>query len=128
MPAFIYSDLDRSLSRNELTRDLAVVTDVNAIIGACKNLILTRQYERPFKEYINSGVTESLFDLLSPITAAQISAKIKSVLERFEPRVEQVRVQTAVNQDENGYDVTVTFLPKNDLSTVSFTLFLERQI
>lgn len=123
---FTYSDIDPNFSMNALTGDVGAITDNQAIINSCKNLILTQLYRRPFQQNIGAGLETDLFELATPTTASNMQLKIQNVIATYEPRVESVNASVVQNSDQTGYNVTVVILPKNSLQPVNFTMFLQR--
>lgn len=123
-----YTDIDPTFSENPLTHDVALVTDSQAIINACKNLILTPFYTRPFQSTIASGIENELFENASPIIADNIKTKIESVIKTYEPRVESVFASVKLNAAQDAYICVVVILPKNSLQKISFNVFLNRVI
>lgn len=121
-----YTDLNLSFLANPVRKDISTLSDSDAVKQAVVNLVLTKNYERPFHPEIGCVVTALLFDNITSITALSIQRSIQDVIQNFEPRVQLQSVLVNVNPDANGYDVTITFYVLNvrDLVTVDF--FLER--
>ena len=56
----IYKDLNMSFTKNPATKDVARLTDVEAVKRSVRNLILTNRFERPFHPEIGSSVRDLL--------------------------------------------------------------------
>lgn len=121
-----YLDLNLSFLSNPVTKDVSILTDIDAVKQAVVDLVLTQHYERPFHPEIGCNVTTMLFENATSITALNIKRSIQDVIDNFEPRVQLKSVDVNVSNDANGFDVTITFyiLNINQLVTVDF--FLER--
>lgn len=121
-----YSDLNLAFIANPVRQDIGILYDADAVKQSVVNLILTKNYERPFHPEIGCVVTTLLFDNITPLTAMNIQKSITDVISNFEPRVQLVSVVVVVDPDNNGYTATITFYVLNvrDMQTISF--FLER--
>ena len=73
-----------------------------------------------------SGVRESLFDFVDFGTASVIQKEIETVIENFEPRVDNVNVEAIARPDDNEFEVQVFFnIVGTELVTQEFTFMLE---
>lgn len=122
----IFTDLDLDFTKHPITKDVALKTKENAIIQSVKNLIQTNYSERVFNPKLGSHIRRMLFEPLDGITASIINTEIKNVISNFEPRVNVDEVAVSVNNDENGYNVTVRFYVNNSLKPITVALFLSR--
>lgn len=122
----IFSDLDPNFKPNPITGDIGRVVDDAAIKGSISNLLLMDKFERPFNEALFAGVRQELFELITPITAIAIRNKIQNVVDRWEPRVENTSVSVVPQPEENGYDITIKFLPRKNINPTVVSFFLDR--
>ena len=123
----VYTDLDLFFGQNNRTKDINVLTDVQAVKRSVRNLILLNVFEKPFYPEISSGVRDTLFENMTPVTAIILSRHIEDVIENFEPRVRLVGVYAVPNLDKNEYEVTIEFYIVNTpTELVELTLPLER--
>jgi predicted component of type VI protein secretion system len=67
-----------------------------------------------------------LFEPVDNITSSAIRTSIRSVIEKFEPRVDLTEVIVVANYEGNGYDVTLTFFILNSANPITISFFLER--
>ena len=122
-----WKDLDLFFSRKLGSADVNTLTDVTAVKRSVRNLILTNHYEKPFHPEIGSGVRETLFELMTPMTSFILTKKIENVIETYEPRVTLVGVRALPNLDRNEYEVSIEFYVVNaPAELVGLTIFLER--
>lgn len=126
-----WSDLDLDFIAHPTTGDVVKKTGVDAIKRAVRNLILTNFYDRPFRSYIGSNAQKILFDNISPFSATFLKNAIIETIENFEPRVELLKdgndgVIVEMNPEENGYNVSISFIILNRGEPVTITTFLER--
>ena len=123
----VYTDLDLFFGQNNRTKDINIVTDVLAVKRSVRNLILLNTFEKPFHPEIGSGVRDTLFENMTPVTAIILSRHIEDVIRNFEPRVDLVGVYAFPNLDKNLYEVTIEFYILNTpTELVELTLPLER--
>tara|TARA_A100001201_G_scaffold6597_1_gene10865 strand:- start:185 stop:616 length:432 start_codon:yes stop_codon:yes gene_type:complete len=122
----IYSDLNLNFTKNPATKDVARLTDVEAVKRSVRNLILTNRFERPFHPEIGSSIRDLLFETITPLNAILLQDRVEEVIDNFEPRanINQVIVQDEI--DRNRYKVTVSFYVVNTPEPVTITEFLQR--
>ena len=104
-----FSDIDLDFTRNTVTSDVAMVTDVVAVKRSVKNLVQTNFYERPFQPELGCGIRELLFENFTPMTKVFLERKIEEVLINYEPRVDLQNVQVDDDQDGNRLVVDIYF-------------------
>ena len=122
-----YRDLDLFFGRKPVSGDVNILTDVNNIKRAVRNLVLTNIYEKPFHPEIGSGVRDMLFENMTPLTSIILSKKVEEVIENFEPRVRLMSVSARPDLDRNIYEMTIEFFIKNaPAEFVTVDVFLER--
>ena len=122
-----YTDLDLFFSKKATSKDISIVTDIQAVKRSIRNLVLTNHYEKPFHPEIGSGVRGILFEPMTPLTAHILTRKIEDVIENFEPRARLMSVRAIPNLDRNEYECTVEFYVVNaPTELVDLTIFLER--
>ena len=122
-----YRDLDLFFGRKPISKDINIITDIENIKRAVKNLVLTNVYEKPFHPEISSGVRDMLFENMTPLTSIVLTKKVEDVIENFEPRVRLMSVSARPNLDRNEYEMTIEFFIKNFPTTlITVDVFLER--
>jgi phage baseplate assembly protein W len=122
----IFSDLDLGFTKHPVTHDLSRKFDENAINQSLRNLILTRNYERPFHSEIGSQVRAVLFEPANPLTAIKLKRSIEDVVTNFEPRVVLLSVDVIDQSDNNAYTITITYRIVNSTRPIKLDLVLER--
>lgn len=122
----IYSDLNLNFTKNPATKDVARLTDIEAVKRSVRNLILTNRFERPFHPEIGSSIRDLLFEPITPLHAVLLEDRIEEVIVNYEPRVtlNQIIVQDEI--DNNRYAVTISFYVNNTPEPVTITEFLQR--
>lgn len=121
-----YSDLDLDFTPHPTTGDVMKKVGNAAVGRSLRNLILTNFYDRPFRSYIGSNVQRLLFENANAITAALIKDAIEEVVKNYEPRVKLTGLDLNFDNDNNGYNVTLSYIIINRSEPAVITLFLER--
>lgn len=121
-----FSDIDLNFTPHPVTGDLVTRYDDNAIKQSLKNLIMTRNFERPFHSEIGSPVKALLFDLITPLTAHMVRRAIIDLVSNFEPRVVLLAVDVIASPENNSLYVNITFRIVNTERPINLDFVLER--
>lgn len=121
-----FKDLDFNFFRHPKTADVSVRTDEEAIKQSIRNLLLTKNFERPFRSQIGSPIYGLLFEPVSTLTTAMMKRVIENTIENFEPRVDLLDVIIKFNAEQNNAIIGIVFRIKNTQTPVSINLVLER--
>jgi phage baseplate assembly protein W len=121
----VYSDLDLAFGIHPVYKDVLPINDIDAVKNSIKNLVLTNHYERPFQPNLGGNVSALLFENGNAFTAYEIQERIEDLIERYEPRVEDVTVTVVDDIDVNAYHVTVRFTVINN-TDVELVFYLTR--
>ena len=122
----IFSDLDLNFTAHPVTGDITRRFDEDAIKQSVKNLLLTRNYERPFHSEIGSPIRQLLFDLPGPMFNVMLQRAVIDVITNFEPRVNIIDVRVDDYSDANEVYVTLEFKIVNTERPLTLDLALER--
>jgi len=121
-----FSDIDMGFLPNPVSKDVSRKYDENSIKQSIKNLIMTKNFERPFRSDIGSQIMSLLFEPMTPLIRATIKKTISDTINLYEPRVRLLDVSVLLSPDNNGVYVTIVFSIVNTSTPVSVDLFLER--
>jgi phage baseplate assembly protein W len=122
----IFSDLDLNFTKHPVTKDITRRYDDNAIKQSVKNLLLTRNFERPFHSEIGSPIRQLLFDNPGPMFNVMLKRAVIDVINNFEPRVNIIDVRVDDYSDANEVYVTLEFTIVNTERPITLDLALER--
>jgi phage baseplate assembly protein W len=122
----IYSDIDFTFTKKPVTGDVALSYDDQAVIRSVRNLLSTRNYERPFNPDLGSSLDALLFENISPLVANSIKNEISRMVSNYEPRANIRDVVVNSQPDKNAYNVTLSFYIENATLPTTVTLLLER--
>ena len=114
---FIYKDLNLYFTRNPVTSDVSMVTDVQDIKRAVRNIVLLNPGEKPFHPEIGTGIRGALFENFTPPILQAMRDRIEAVVRRYEPRVTVQSVSfndpDSQRMDNNELRCQITFVINN---------------
>jgi len=87
MTSIKYSDINFSFSKNNLSNDVNIRTNENAIKQSIKNILLTRKGDRPFRDNIGANIHNVLFENFNISNTVSLYSTIRNQIHSFEPRV-----------------------------------------
>ena len=118
-----YSDIDIMFTAHPISGDITTKKDSDAVKRAVRNIILTNDYERPFKPNFGANLRAQLFELQGIGSKKRIASDISDALSALEPRIRNVRV-TFGEEKANSVDVRISYMIINGLgqSAVDFTV------
>lgn len=122
----LFTDIDLNFTAHPVTKDVTRRYDENAIKASVLNLLLTRNFERPFHSEIGSPIRALLFELPGPMFTVMMQRAIIDVINNFEPRVEIIDVRVNDASDNNAVYVTLEFKIVNTERPITLDLTLER--
>jgi len=104
-----YKDIDLTFEKRP-SGDVYKKNDAAAVKQAVKSLLLTNNFEKPFRPSYGGNLQGLLFELASdPVQAADIKENIIEQINTFEPRAQTTNVQVILNPDQNAISVQVYF-------------------
>jgi phage baseplate assembly protein W len=121
-----FSDLNLTFGVHPVTGDVLKRVDEDAVKASIQNLILTKNFERPFHPEIGSQVNNLLFENFTPITAELIKRSIEITINTYEPRARLLDIRVAETSDPNEIAISVEFTVINSERPVTITTFLTR--
>jgi phage baseplate assembly protein W len=121
-----FSDLNLLFTSNPITKDVTKKIDEEAVKSSIRNLILTRNFERPFHPEIGCQVNNLLFENLTPVVYQVAKKTIFDVIEKFEPRVNVLDVVVSQYPDNNYIVIDVTFRLLNSDRPITLSTLIQR--
>jgi len=121
-----YSDLNLLFTSHPVTADVVKKTDEEAVRASIRNLISTKNYERPFHPEIGCQIYSMLFENITPVSIQTIKQTIFDVIEKFEPRATVLDVVIRERLDENDVTIDVVFRMNNNERPVTVTTYITR--
>ena len=121
-----FKDISLSFVPHPVTKDLPVLKNENAIRRSVRNIVETIPTEKFFDSDFGSDVYKSLFDFVDFGTASIIQDQIKTCIDNFEPRVNNVNVEVNPQPDDNSFECTVIFdIIGQEFPTQEYSFILE---
>ncbi len=121
-----FKDISLSFEPHPVTKDLPVLKNERAITRSVRNIVETIPTEKFFNSIFGSDVYRSLFDFVDFGTASIIQEQIKTALNNFERRINNVKVEVEPRPDDNNFEVTVIFdIIGQDFPRQEFSFILE---
>jgi len=121
-----YTDINLMFSPHPYSKDILTKKNTDAVKASIQNLILTKNYERPFHPEIGSQVMALMFENMTPSTIAAIEKSIRNTITKFEPRANLIEVNVIDNSDTNAISIEVIFSLNNVSLPVTVTTTLNR--
>ena len=104
-----FKDISLTFTRNPVTNDILPLRNEDAIKKSVMNLVKTRVGERFFNNLLGTDLKDALFDLGSPALALSLESEIETLLENFEPRVAEPRVDIQFKTDSNELRIKIQY-------------------
>ena len=120
-----YTDVDIMFTAHPITKDVTTKKDADAVKRSVRNILLTNNYERPFKPNFGANLRGQLFELQGIGAKRKIIGDIKEALYALEPRVRNVQVAIGEN-NRNNVDVMVKYDIINGLGKDSLDFTVNR--
>ena len=120
-----YTDVDIMFTAHPVSKDVTTKKDADAVKRSVRNILLTNNYERPFKPNFGANLRGQLFELQGIGAKRKIIGDIKEALYALEPRVMNVRVGIGEN-NRNNIDVMVQYDIINGLGKDSLDFTVNR--
>tara|TARA_Y100001938_G_C7826125_1_gene299024 strand:+ start:199 stop:600 length:402 start_codon:yes stop_codon:yes gene_type:complete len=121
-----FKDISLSFSPHPVTKDLPILKNERAISRSVRNIVETIPTEKFFNPDFGSDVFKSLFDFVDVGTATIIQDQIKSSVNNFEPRVNNVRVEVDPQPDLNQFEVFIFYdIVGQEFPTQEYSFILE---
>ena len=95
-----YTDMDLNITPHPSSGDLVLKQDKEAVKRSVRNIMLTNNYERPFKPNFGANLRALLFELADDITKFEIRKQITEAIQDYEPRVKIDQIY--LNQDRGN--------------------------
>jgi len=121
-----FADIDAVFAANPVTGDIALRRDDAAIKFAVKNLVLTRNFERPFNSSIGSQVSQLMFEPMDATTTIIMGEMITQTINNHEPRVDVLSVGVVPQEDQHSITINIMFRIKNTEKPLNITFVLDR--
>jgi len=103
-----FTDIDFFLTKNDLTNDVNIMYNANAISQSIKNIILTTQKEKLFSPFFGGNAYDLLFTSPSPLDIASKQSLFAAAVRNHEPRA-NVQSIDITDSGEGHWLITVLY-------------------
>ena len=121
----LYKDIDLSFAKAP-SNDVYKKSDLASIKQAVKNLLLTNNFEKPFNPNFGANIRALLFDLADGKLESKAREKIQFAINKYEPRVEIMKLKVNPDPDRNDVRVQVNLKIRNSSTTFDVSTSLNR--
>ena len=121
-----YVDFDMDFTKHPSHGDISKVKKSTAISRSIRNLLSTNANERLFQPDIENGIGILLFENFSKLTTYRLEKAIRYTIENYEPRAIVGNVTVRANEEENAYEILITYMPDNDIQETNLEVYLAR--
>lgn len=118
-------DIDLNFTVNPLTGDLNVKKNNDAVKQSLKNLMLLSLYEKPFNPDLGANIRGYLFENYILNSNKYLEDRIRSIILKYEPRIQIKTVNVTPNENNNTLDVFIEYYFSGQ-SIETFSVNLER--
>ena len=122
----VFKDISLSFKPHPITKDMPILKNERAIARSVRNLVETIPTEKFFNSLLGTDIRGSLFELYTNTTRTVIQDQIRTTIENFEPRVDNVEVEVNGPPDSNTLEVIIYYdIVGIEVPRQEFTFLLE---
>ena len=121
-----FSDFNLLFTAHPTTKDVNKKVDEEAVKASLRNLIQTKNYERPFHPEIGCQIFSLLFENINSITTQVMKKTVFQTIEKFEPRVTVLDLRINDRPDENSINVDLIFKIVNTSRPITLNTIISR--
>lgn len=120
MSVIKYSDLDPALV-TDAQGNVKHAYNADAVGASIKNFILTSPGDRFMECWFGFGIYDYIFALSTQSKFKQLSNRMKSQIERFEPRARIERIDMDLDPDNNSVNILLAYsaVGMSDIHSIS---------
>ena len=121
-----FKDISLSFLPHPLTKDLPILLNERAITRSVRNIVETIPSEKYFDSLFGTDVRDSLFENFTNSTVTVLTDQIKTSINNYEPRVNNISLEVNGKPDLNAIEVVIFFdIVGLDVPTQSFSFIVE---
>lgn len=124
---YLYSDFMTGMFVHPIKKDLAQITDIDAVNRSLKNIIQTNFYERPYDPLYGANLRHYMFENYDQNLEIEMKNDIQNAIDNHEPRIEVIEISVSGNPDDHVINISITYQIINLSSEpVTFNTTLKR--
>ena len=121
-----FKDISLSFLPHPVTNDLPVLLNERAITRSVRNIVETIPTEKYFDSLFGTDVRDSLFENFTNSTVTILTDQIRTSINNYEPRVNNINVEVNGKPDLNAIEIIIFFdVTGLDVPTQSFSFIVE---
>tara|TARA_B100001113_G_scaffold176295_1_gene144427 strand:- start:989 stop:1399 length:411 start_codon:yes stop_codon:yes gene_type:complete len=120
-----YSDVDFNLTPHPSSGDIIVKQDKEAVKRSVRNIMLTNNFERPFRPNFGANLRGLLFEYADNMTRYELRQQVIEALNFYEPRVSVSSIELS-DAGRNGLNVNVKYGVRGIKEQQNVEVLLER--
>ena len=121
-----FKDISLSFIPHPITDDLPILLNERAITRSVRNIVETIPTEKFFDSLFGTDVRDSLFENFTNSTVTILEDQIRTSIENYEPRVNNINVEVNGKPDLNALEIIIFFdIVGLDVPTQTFSFILE---
>ena len=121
-----FKDISLSFLPHPVTNDLPILLNERAIVRSVRNIVETIPTEKYFDSLFGTDVRDSLFENFTNSTVTILTDQIRTSINNYEPRVENISIEVNGKPDLNAIEIIIFFdVTGLDVPTQSFSFIVE---
>ena len=121
-----FKDISLSFLPHPVTNDLPILLNERAITRSVRNIVETIPTEKYFDSLFGTDVRDSLFENFTNSTVTVLTDQIKTSINNYEPRVNNINLEVSGKPDLNAIEIVIFFdIVGLDVPTQSFSFLVE---
>ena len=121
-----FKDISLSFLPHPVTNDLPILLNERAITRSVRNIVETIPTERYFDSLFGTDVRDSLFENFTNSTVTILTDQIKTSINNYEPRVNNINLEVNGKPDLNTIEIVIFFdIVGLNVPTQSFSFIVE---
>ena len=121
-----FKDISLSFLPHPVTNDLPVLLNERAIVRSVRNIVETIPSEKFFDSLFGTDVRDSLFENFTNSTVTILTDQIRTSINNYEPRVNNINVEVNSKPDLNAIEIIIFFdIVGLNVPTQSFSFIVE---
>ena len=121
-----FKDISLSFTPHPVTKDLPILLNERAIVRSVRNIVETIPTEKFFDSLFGTDVRDSLFENFTNSTVTILTDQIRTSINNYEPRVNNINVEVNAKPDLNAIEIIIFFdIVGLNVPTQSFSFIVE---
>lgn len=104
-----YSDISKIGKDFTGKKDIAILTNEQALTESIKNILSTEPGERVMNPKFGCSLGRYLFEPIDAVTSVSLKKSIEDAIRQFESRVDNLKIIVTPNEDQNTYDIDIIY-------------------